>query len=315
MNDPRLARTSRELFLSALTGGTADLDTWLIDRMTSVVEEEDVESGQRLFAQGEQPEFIFFVRDGKVRLERDGSKPWLFAGRSVVGVFDALLDRPHTRTAVAETGVHVLKLRVEHWLDLLEDSFGLARLALANSVATVASLETRRWKADPKPQGSVVAPVLPIEPPLAFVDRLAILAETPLLRGAGIQVLVDVAEFVAEVTFPPGEAIFERGQQRGQAFLVLEGQAVGDWNDPKHNVSFGPGSLVGGVASLGEPIAEWQAHAATQVRALSVPLEDWFNQMEEHFDLVRSALCALAIAREAILEDLAAREGDLSADG
>src|ERR1700733_7492426 len=104
--DLRLQRTSRELFLAVLTGGADnDLETWVIDRMTSVVEEEDVEAGKRLFAQGEQPEFIFFVRDGRLRLEREGEgeSAWLFQGRTVIGVFDALLDRPHARTAVAET--------------------------------------------------------------------------------------------------------------------------------------------------------------------------------------------------------------------
>jgi CRP/FNR family transcriptional regulator, cyclic AMP receptor protein len=311
MNDRRLLRTSRELFLSILTGGSDNIETWVIDRMTSIVDEEDVEPGKRLFAQDEQPEFIFFVREGRVRLEREGHSPWVFEGRSAIGVFDALLERPHTRTAVAETDLHVLKFRVEHWLDLLEDSFGLARSALGNSVTTVAAVEARRWKADPKPRGCVVASIPHVEFPLALVDRLAILAETPLVRGAGIQVLVELADSVEEVTFEPGDAIFQRGQPTGEAFLVLEGEAKGDRKDPNLEVSFGPGSFVGGIASLGEPITEWQAQAVTRVRALSVSLADWFDHMEEHFDLVRSALSALALMREAILEDLGAREGEL----
>jgi CRP-like cAMP-binding protein len=311
VTDQRLLRTSRELFLSILTGGADNVETWVIDRMTSVLDEEDIESGKRLFARNEQPEFIFFVREGRVRLEREGSGSWLFEGRSVIGVFDALLERPHARTAVADTDLHVLKFRVEHWLDLLEDSFGLARSALGNSVATVAAVEARRWKTDPRPKGSVVAAIPQVEFPLALVDRLAILAETPLVRGAGIQVLVELADSVEEVTFEPGDAIFERGQPTGQAFLVLEGEAEGNRNDPKLEVSFGPGSFVGGIASLGEPITAWQARAVTRVRALSVSLADWFDRMEEHFDLVRSALSALALMREAILEDLAAREGEL----
>jgi CRP-like cAMP-binding protein len=310
VTDLRLLRTSRELFLSILTGGDLNIEKWVLDRMTSVVDEEDVEPGKRLFARDEQPEFIFFVRDGRVRLEREGSHPWFFEGRSVIGGFDAFLERPHTRTAVADTSLHVLKIRVEHWLDLLEDSFGLARAALGNTVATVAALEARRWKVDPKPQGAVLASVPPVEFPLAFVDRLAILAETPLVRGAGIQVLVELADSVEEVIFEPGEAIFQRGLPCGQAFLALEGEAAGDRNDPRLDVSFGPGSFVGGVASLGEPVIEWQARAVTRVRALSLPLEDWFDHMEEHFDLVRSALSALALMRETMLDDLA-KQGEL----
>jgi CRP-like cAMP-binding protein len=308
--DPRLQRTSRELFLAVLTGG-APLETWVIDRMTSVVDEEDVPAGKRLFAEGEPPESIFFIREGRLRLERDGASAWLFEGRTVVGVFDALLDRPHARTAIAETDLHLLKLRVDYWLELLEDSVGLARSALRNSVITVASLEARRWAVQEAPRGTVVAPVPHLSGSLAFVDRLAVLADVQMLRGAGIQVLVELAEMMEEVTFEPGETIFERGSPRGEVLLVLEGEAEGNRLDPGLRVVFGPGSVVGGVASLGEPVVAWEARAITRVRAFSMKLEDWFDLMEEHFDLVRSALSEMALQRESILDDLSTGKGEL----
>jgi CRP-like cAMP-binding protein len=311
VTDPRLLRTSHELFLSVLTGGAGVPETWVLDRMTSVIEEEDVEPGKRLFARGEQPEFIFFVRDGRVRLERDGSNAWTFEGRSVIGVFDALLERPHPRTAVAETKLHLLKLRTEHWLALLEDSFGLARAALHNSVATVAALEERLWASQSQPIGAVAFRTPEVEGPLAFIERVAILAETPLVRGAGIQVLVELAESVEELTFKPGDTLFKRDDAAKGSLLVLQGDVVAERIDPHLEVLFGPGSLVGGVASLGDPIAAWQARATTPVRALSMRIEDWFDLMEEHFDLVRSALSALALRREAILEDLAEKSAEL----
>ncbi len=94
------------------------------------------------------------------------------------------------------------------------------------------------------------------------------------MRGAGIQVLVELADSVEEVTFEPGDSIFVRGERRGQTFFVLEGEAEGDRLDPEIRVLFGPGSLVGGVASLGEPILAWQARAVTRVRALAMRLDD-----------------------------------------
>jgi hypothetical protein len=71
-------------------------------------------------------------------------------------------------------------------------------------------------------------------------------------------------------------------------------------------VSFGPGTWVGGLASLGEPILAWEAHAVTPVRALALHLEDYLELMEEHFDLVRSALAELARLREIVLVGLEA---------
>jgi CRP-like cAMP-binding protein len=279
-----------------------------------VVEEEDVESGKRLFAQGEPPEFIFFVRDGRVRLEREGSSPWTFEGRSVIGVFDALLERPHTRTAVAETNLHLLKLRTEHWLALLEDSFGLARSALANSVSIVAALEARQWATQAQPRGEIAVAVSSVEPRLGFIERVAILAEIPLVRSAGIQVLVELAESVEELTFQPGDTLFRHGEPGGRALLVLQGDVAAERSDLSLQVLFGPGSFVGGVASLGDPVAAWQARAATYVRVLSMNIEDWFDLMEEHFDLVRSALSALALRREAILDDLADKSAEVRVD-
>jgi CRP-like cAMP-binding protein len=307
----QLQRTSRELFLSVLTGGALDLETWVIDRMTSVIDEEDVAAGKRLFAQGEQPEHIFFTREGRLRLERDGRPAWLFEGRTVVGVFDALLDRPHERTAVALTDLHLLKLRVEHWLELLEDSFGLARAAIGNAVRTVAALEARRWATRTTPRGLVIAQVPAIAGRLSFVERLAIFAQAPLLRAAGIQVLVELADSMQEVTFEPGESVFERGLWRGESFFVLEGEVEGARLDPEIKVLFGPGSFVGGVASLGEPILAWGARAVTRARALSMRHDDWFDLMEEHFDLVRSTLSQLAVIREGLLEELEATDGEI----
>jgi CRP-like cAMP-binding protein len=302
--DLSLQRTSRELFLSILTGGAGNLETWVIDRMTSVFEEEDVEAGKRLYAVGELPEHIFFIREGAIRLEREGVAPWLMEGRSVVGAFDAILERPHLRTAVAVTPLRILRLRVDLWLELLEDSFGLARAAIRNSVANVAAMVERFWALQASPRAPAVVAIPPIEGPLTFVERVGILAGAPLVRMAGIQVLVELAEAFSEVTFEAGETIFERGVSRGQAFLVLTGEAEGSRHDPELRVRFGPGSWVGGLASLGAPILAWEAHAVTRVRTLAVHLEDYLNLMEEHFDLVRAALAELARLREVVLTEL-----------
>lgn len=310
MADQRLKRTSREIFLSLLSGGAPDLETWVIDRMTSLVAEEDVDPGKRLFASGELPEHIFFVREGRLRLERNGSAAWIFEGRSVVGVFDALLDRPHDRSAIAETTLHLLKLRVDDWLDLLEDSFGLARSAIGNALRTVADIEARTWRAQAHPRGSIVTPVPQRQDALSFVDRLGVFADVPLLRGAGIQVMIELVESMDEVVFEPGDSIIERGC-RGHSFFVLEGEVEGQRRDPELTVHFGPGSFVGGVASLGDAIQAWEAHAETRVRTLRTRLEDWFEAMEEHFDLVRSTLTQLALYRETLLERLAPPDGEL----
>ncbi len=302
-SDLSLQRTSREVFLSILAGDTDNLETWVIDRMTSVVEEEDVPAGKRLYAAGELPDYIFFVRDGTIRLERPGVAPWTIEGRRVIGAFDALTEHAHSRTAIAVTPLHILRLRSDAWLELLEESFGLARASVRNAVKNVSSLIEQFWSTQADARAPVFLKVPVMSGPLAFVDRVAILAGAPLLRTAGIQVLVELAEAFSEITFEAGDAIFERGVHRGQAFLVLEGEAIGTRHNPEVRVRFGPGTWVAGVATLGPSIMAWEAHAVTRVRALTLRVEDYLNVMEEHFDLVRSALSELARLREVILAE------------
>jgi CRP-like cAMP-binding protein len=340
MADPRLLRTSRELFLSALGGARNDVETWVIDRMTSRLEEEEVPAGTRIFAAGEEVEFIYLMHEGRLRMVRENGAPWTFVGRWVIGAFDAVLDRPHTRTAVALTNLSLMRVRADHWIEVLEESFELSRGVVANLVRASAALESRLWRSRPQPalqagatrEGAPVAGERPLEVdassqallgyvassavsrpvgPLSFVDRLAILTDVAILRAAGIQVLADVAGLMQEVSFEPGELIHERGENGGRFFVVIEGEVVADRSDPELSVRFGPGRVVCGVAGLGEPAQAWRARAVERTRALSMRLEDWYDLMEEHFDLVRSALRALALRRESILDELAADAGDL----
>ena len=67
-----------------------------------------------------------------------------------------------------------------------------------------------------------------------------------------------------------------------------------------------PGDIVCGAASFGGAL-DWQAKAEGPTRTLSFPLEAWFELMDEHFDLVRAAMGALALRREALLDHLAAQ--------
>jgi CRP-like cAMP-binding protein len=305
MLDPNLLRTSRELFLSVIATGAGDLPTWAIDRLTSMLEEEEVEAGRTLFAEGEPVELVYFIREGRIQLSREGYPPWVYEGRWVIGPSDAILERPYQRTGVALSNLSLLKIPADDWLELLEDSFELARGVVTNSALRVAALEVRRWSRQKDPRGGAVSKV-PLEPgSLSFVDRLAAFAELGLLRSAGVQVLADVVSLVEERAFAPGERIWARGELPGRTFLVVTGEAVATRINPPLSVRFGPGSGVAGVAALGEAVRDWEAHAVVETRTLSLPLEDWFDEMEEHFDLVRSALGGLALLRDEIIEDLA----------
>jgi CRP-like cAMP-binding protein len=321
MLDPRLLRTSRELFLSAVAGGLMRLPVWVVDRLTTLFEEEEVEAGRRIFAAGEPVELIYFMREGRVQLSREGVPPWVFEGRWVLGPGDAVLDRPYPRTAVALTNISLLRIPAEAWLELLEDSFDLARGAIAGTVRGVAELEARLWATQADPRGRTIAVPHHTQRikesagrPLSFVDRLSFFARAGMFRTAGVQVLTDVVGLVEERTFEAGAPLFTRENSPVAVLIVIEGEVLGDRRSapfPALRVHFGPGTVVGGVAALDEPIRAWDAHAVTPVRVLALKHEDWFDLIEDHFDLVRSVLGQISLTRESLLEQLAAGKPEL----
>jgi CRP-like cAMP-binding protein len=283
----------------------------VIDRLTSALDEQHVRSGQKLFSVGEVPPFVYFMQDGQVRMVREGSAPWTFRGRWVLGAFDAHVDRPSSRDGVALSDFYIMKLNRSVWLDLLEDSFPLARGALFNSATTVARLEERVRGNVPRPtETRALAPPASARS-LDLVERLAFLIDRRMFSDAGVQTIADLAMVAREVAFGTGEVALYRGVDREHLQLVVDGSIHAEREDPQVVREYGPGDLVCGAAAFGKSARAWKATAAAPARVLQIPIEAWLDLMEEHFDLLRSALAALALRREALLERLAVQIDDL----
>jgi CRP-like cAMP-binding protein len=114
----------------------------------------------------------------------------------------------------------------------------------------------------------------------------------------------------AERDIAEGQLVFERGVAHQQLFIVAEGDVLAKHGDADATWHYGAGDIVCGAASFGGA-SDWQAKADRATRTLSFPLEVWFELMDEHFDLVRAAMSALALRREALLDHLAAEAGGL----
>jgi len=311
MPDPRHLRISRELFLAAFGPELGSVEPWVTDRLTSLLREEELRAGQALFSAGDPAEFFYFMREGRVQMVREGGAPLTFEGRRVVGMFDVLLDQPRRRTAIALEDLRLMKVRADAWIELLEDSFELARASVVTSARSVSVLEERLWsnagvrlsigaRTTHVPQGR-----------LNIIERLAVLMDAPPLREAGVQTLSDLAASSDEVFFEEDELLFERNVARERVFMVVEGEVEASRDAPDIVWRVGAGEIVCGAAAFGEPALAWTARARRHTRALAFRVEDWFDRMEEHFDMVRSALAAYARQRDRLLDELASKDAGI----
>jgi CRP-like cAMP-binding protein len=310
MPDERLLRIGREIFLAAFGLPLDGVDSWVIDRLTSILEEQEVQAGQALFTAGEPVEFLYFMQDGKVRFARAGGPSWTLKGRWILGAFEALSDRPVTRTATALQDCSGMRVSAVTWTEMLEDSFQLARSAVVNASRAVTRLEERVPTGVPS---SPNAPMLSTVAPgtLSLVERLALLVDVPMLRIGGVQALAELAAVSEQVSFAAGEVIIERGVEQEHLIRIVDGEVLAECEGPGVVRRQGPGDLVCGTAIVGHVAHGWQARAMTPIRGISFPIEGLFDLMEEHFDLVRSTLAALGARRELLLEHMATLVPDL----
>jgi CRP-like cAMP-binding protein len=289
-------RISREVFFSAFAGEGRQLGHEL-RRVAGAVVALAIDAGQILYRQGDPADDIFFVVSGEIKLTRSGSSDWVFGARSLVGTLDVVLDRTHARTAVATATAHLLRLRAVDWMDILEDSFDLTHRVLTNFAAGVHVLRQR-----PPPLGGFDEPKdTPAETPdvLNLVDVILLLRQIPLFSLASVQTLASLAGMAEETRAAKGD-ILVTAPAFGERLVVLASGAVVASGAGEPTARFGRGALVCGADALGGGSYEIRAEDAT--RAFVLQVEDYLDIMEEHFSLARSALRALAVERETLLD-------------
>jgi CRP-like cAMP-binding protein len=310
MRDDALLRIGREISLAALGIQLETLDAWVIGRLTSILEEQEIHAGQTLFRADAPLDFLYFMRDGEVRFTRDDAPPWTLRGRWFLGAFDVASDQPAGRTGTAVTDFYAMRVLAADWVELLEDSPQLARSAVVNGSRALTRLEERV---------ATNAPVSSREPPVStappgvlnLMERLALLLRVEMLRGTGVQALAELAAMSREMEFAAGEHLLVRESAHDHLTLIVDGDVLAERESPLVRRQYGPVDLVCPAAVLGGVIDGWQARAITPVRAIEIPVYALFDLMEEHFDLVRSTLVALGVRRELLLEHLALESNGL----
>jgi CRP-like cAMP-binding protein len=268
----------------------------IMARLAAAMNDVYVKKGTTIYRQGDPSEHFHFLVTGEVRLEAPGQPSFVLGDESVIGIIDVMADRPRTRTAVATRDAHLLRLRGEDWLDMLEDNFEVAR----NTVIGV-SMRVHDLVLQLAPSGGFQHPIEGASAggKLSLVEKILALREIAYFSRAGIQALASVAGLLEEVRFEPGAVLFEASDAVAPfIFIVVSGTVGVKRAQPQIAASFGPGTIVAGHTAFTPEIHAYHAEALTRAVALRVRREDLFDRMEEHFDLARSVIVSAGLEME-----------------
>ena len=268
----------------------------------------DYVAGDVVFEEGAMPERVYFVVEGTVDLVSDEIDPddhesWSFGESSIIGILDAVLERPRARRAVARTDSHVLSLRYDEYLDLLEDNFDFARAALEAACRTIhesaSSLPADEVFKPPETSAVVSAEAI-AQRALTLIERLLVLYNAPFFRGAPVQPLVTLAIQAEEVRYSAGQVLHEANEPTTTIWFVALGQVRADRDEPPTAGRFGPGDLLSAHAAIAYDSTLFRATAETDVVVLRIQKEDLFDLMEDHSRLTQKGFAFVANENERV---------------
>lgn len=292
---PEELRLERELFvrslIPAMRGDAAA-------RLAGAIQPLDVPANSWLFRAGDPPDQFYFLIDGQVSMEMPGQPAWIFGPRSLVGMIDLTLWRPHRRGCRTTRPTRLLVGRSTVWLDMLEDDALLAQGAIQTLSLQLHALSRAHGHLLPAP---TFAPAPRFEKPMLLYEKVLVLRDTPLFVRAGTQAIASLAQVAEQVELAAGATLFARGEAHRTLFIVAEGQ-IELTLDPDHIERSGPLSILGTAAALSGELGVYSARALTASLLLRLREEDYYDVAEEHPELTRAVLAYLAIERERIMD-------------
>ena len=309
--DDRSSRIEKELFLRSLqftrtgraTGMGAIAETMAARMRTAVFP-----AGTTLYRAGEAAQFVYFIKRGLVELRKDGEEPWIFRDREIIGILDVMKDQARGRSAVATTDTVALVVGADDWFEILEDNFDVTRNAISNIARGLHDLSLQLPPTGgfplPSPDDTDVRPIHSLD----TVERIIALRDIPLLVRAGVQSLTDLAASLEERRLAAGDVLFRSGDPSEGFFLVGRGLVEIGCENPTIRAGFGPGEVVGGYGAIALNHQAFDAAARIPSLVYRLGLEEYYDLMEDHFELARALFAQMAVAREDLLRRVAERK-------
>jgi CRP-like cAMP-binding protein len=265
-------------------------------RFIELLEDLELAAGEFAFKEGDPPDRFLFLTEGRVALERTSVQAVEFSGFAVVGVVDAVLDRPRQRACRALEASKALVIRSADWFDLLEDNAEIARAAIKNFATQLHGLWQRlapRLARHSEPPPGIVPSAL------ETYDKILALRQASFLRRAGMQAIASLAALAESEALQSGQSLFEVGNS-GEDFFVVAAGSIELSHGSGFRFSHATGDVVGGPAAFCNALPSYAATAIAPSVVLRIPQQEFYDLAEEHGRLLRGTLAFLALELEAL---------------
>jgi CRP-like cAMP-binding protein len=267
-------------------------------RFLELLDEVTAAPGRLVFDFNDPPDRFLFLIEGRVSMEREGMRAWEFVPLAVVGIIDAVLERPRTRNCRALEPSRFLALKMADWFDMLEDNGQVARAAIRNFAT---QLHGRWQKLAPRLARHSDPPPPPAPPSLETYDKILVLRRAAFLRSAGMQAIASLATVAEPLRLKQGELLFDVAAHDENLYIVVRGTLELTGADGFRYLHQ-RGDLVGGPAALCHALPNYAARATTDAVVLRIAEQDFYDQAEEHGRITRGTLKYLVSELEPLLQ-------------
>ncbi len=111
--------------------------------IAAITDEVEIKANETIFKEGEFPDSMYIVSEGKVSLSRAGQEVMVAEHKDVFGTWALFDDEPRVATATTLEDTRLLRIDKEEFIDLLADHVAITQSVLKTMVKRLRKLMTR----------------------------------------------------------------------------------------------------------------------------------------------------------------------------
>lgn len=111
--------------------------------IAAITDEVEIKENETIFKEGEFPDAMYIVSEGKVSLSREGQEVMVAEHKDVFGTWALFDDEPRVVTATTLEDTRLLRIDKEEFIDLLADHVAITQSVLKTMVKRLRKLMTR----------------------------------------------------------------------------------------------------------------------------------------------------------------------------